>query len=136
MGKAERVSSSFPREARARRREARHRVRAGAGLRSLSPGLCSAQPACKSLRLIPRPRHSLCVWTGRIRSSSESVWSPVYSLCSTQCKETRDNIPMFFYSGGRILLFGHDPCLGLDLLVIILNLSPMMNTLVEKLRKS
>lgn len=21
---------------------------------------------------------------------------------------------MFFYSGGRILLFGHDPCLGLE----------------------
>lgn len=62
----------------------------------------------------PGLRHSLCLWTGEDPQQLSQCWSPVYSPCSPHCKETTDKTPMFFYSGGRTLLFGHDPCLGLE----------------------
>ncbi|CAK6448182.1 unnamed protein product [Pipistrellus nathusii] len=104
---------------------------------SLSPSLGSAA-ACmqKSSPHSQASGTAFACGQGRIRSSSESVWSPVYSLCSIHCKETRDKIPMFFYSGGKYSYLDTILVWGWNLLVIILNLSPMMNTLVEKLRKS
>lgn len=43
---------------------------------------------------------------------------------------------MFFYSGGRILLFGRDPCLGLEFAGHYIEPLSQDEYLVGKLRKS
>lgn len=111
MGKAKRVSFFFPRESP--RGTGKHNTRSGtdAGLRF--PVSCLCSPAACMHKSSPHSQASAQPLPVD-RGGSAAAQSPVYSPCSTHCKETKDKIPMFFYSGGRILLFGHDPCLGLE----------------------
>lgn len=103
---------------------------------SLSPSLCS-YPACKSLRLTPRPRAQLCLWTGedlqqlRVGFGVQCIHSVALIVRKPGTKFLCSFTQEAEYSYLDTIL-----AWGWNLLVIILNLSPMMNTLVEKLRKS